>query len=116
MAGIFDRLKYDECAYQQYTVETKNPELYEIYLPYNENTISSSQNSGAKLPYTLKSKERRVEIESDLLLINLPGSKCATNKFQACTPEGKNKCEYPSVAVPRLSDREIVPTNMKQFK
>ena len=99
-------------------VHTNNTQLklYEIYLPYNENTISSSQNSGAKLPYTLKSKERRVEIESDLLLINLPGSKCATKKFQACTPEGKNKCEYPSVAVPRLSDREIVPTNMKQFK
>lgn len=116
MAGIFDRLQYDECAYQQYTVATKSPELYEIYLPYNENTLSSGQNKGAQLIHTLKSKDRRVEIENDLLLINLPGTKCASKKFQSCTPAGKNKCDYESVSVPRLNERDIVPTNMTQFK
>ena len=69
MAGIFDRLPYDQCATQQYTIETKSPELYQIFLPYNENNTTSSINSGAKLPQTLVSKDRRVEIENDLLLI-----------------------------------------------
>ena len=116
MAGIFDRLPYDNCATEQYTATTKSPELYQMYLPYNENYVTSTQNSGAKLPQTLVSKNRRVEIENDLLLINLPGTKCATKKFEACTPAGKNKCEYENVIINRLNDRQIVPTNMMAFK
>jgi deoxyribodipyrimidine photolyase len=116
MAGIFDRLQYDECATEQYTTTTKSPELYQIFLPYNENYVTSKQNQGAKLPQTLQSKDRRVEIENDLLLLALPESKCANKKFQACEPSGKNKCDYENVVVPMLNDREIVPTNMLQFK
>jgi hypothetical protein len=116
MAGIFDRLPYDQCATQQYTIETKSPELYQIYLPYNENNMTSKINEGAKLPQTLVSKDRRVEIENDLLLINLVGTRCANAKFQACEPAGKNKCEYENVVVPNLSDRDLVPTNMTRFK
>jgi hypothetical protein len=116
MAGIFDRLPYDQCATDQYTATTKSPELYQIYLPYNENTTTTNINAGAKLLQTLASKERRVEIENDLLLINLPGTKCANVKFQACEPSGKNKCEYENVIVPNLADRDIVPTNMVRFK
>ena len=82
MAGIFDRLPYDECATDQYTSTTKSPELYQIFLPYNENYVTSKQNEGAKLSQTLKSKDRRVEIENDLLLIALPESKCASKKFK----------------------------------
>jgi hypothetical protein len=116
MAGIFDRLPYDQCATDQYTSTTKSPELYQIFLPYNENNMTTNVNSGAKLSQTLVSKDRRVEIENDLLLINLPGTKCANAKFQACEPSGKNKCEYENVVVPNLSDRDIVPTNMVPFK
>jgi len=116
MAGIFDRLPYDQCATQQYTIETKSPELYQIFLPYNENNMTTSINAGAKLAQTLVSKDRRVEIENDLLLINLPGTRCANAKFQACEPSGKNKCEYENVVVPNLADRDIVPTNMARFK
>jgi len=116
MAGIFDRLPYDECATQQYTFTTKSPELYQMLLDYNENQTTSMQNAGAQMSNTLKSKDRRVEIENDLLLINLPGSKCATKKFEACEPVGKNKCNYENVVVPMLNDRAIVPTNMVQFK
>jgi len=116
MAGIFDRLPYDNCATEQYTTTTKSPELYQMYLAYNENYTTSTQNSGAKLPQTLVSKNRRVEIENDLLLINLPGTKCATKKFEACTPAGKNKCDYENVIINRLNDRQIVPTNMMQFR
>jgi hypothetical protein len=116
MAGIFDRLPYDECATLQYTTTTKSPELYQLMLEYNENTLTSKQNEGAKMSNTLVSKDKRVEIENDLLLINIPGTKCATKKFEACTPAGKNKCEYDNVVVPRLNDREIAPTNMVQFK
>ena len=116
MAGLFDRLAYDTCATQPYTIETKSPELYQIYLPYNENTMTTKINEGAKLAQTLVSKDRRVEIENDLLLINLPGTRCANNKFQACEPSGKNKCEYENVVVPTLSNRDIVPTNMARFK
>ena len=116
MAGIFDRLPYDECANDQYSAQTKAPILYQMFLPYNENTLTSKANEGAKLPQTLQSKDRRVEIENDLLLINLPGTKCATKKFQACEPAGKNKCEYENVEMTRLSDRDIVPTNMQRFK
>jgi len=116
MAGIFDRLPYDACATDQYTFTTKSPELYQIFLPYNENNMTTSINSGAKLSQTLVSKDRRVEIENDLLLINLPGTKCANGKFQACEPSGKNKCEYENIVVPNLSDRDIVPTNMVPFK
>jgi hypothetical protein len=115
MAGIFDRLPYDNCATEQYTTTTKSPELYQLYLPYNENYVTSTQNSGAKLPQTLVSKNRRVEIENDLLLINLPGSKCATKKFEACEPSGKNKCDYENVVINMLNDRQIVPTNMMPF-
>ena len=116
MAGIFDRLQYDQCATDQYTITTKSPELYQIFLPYNENNMTSKINEGAKLSQTLKSKDRRVEIENDLLLINLPGTKCANAKFQACEPAGKNKCDYENVIVPNLADRDIVPTNMMRFK
>jgi len=115
MAGIFDRLPYDNCATEQYTTTTKSPELYQIFLPYNENYVTSTQNSGAQLSQTLKSKDRRVEIENDLLLINLTGTRCATKKFQACEPAGKNKCEYENVIINRLNDRQIVPTNMAPF-
>lgn len=115
MAGIFDRLPYDNCATEQYTTTTKSPELYQIFLPYNENYTTSKQNSGAKLAQTYVSKNRRVEIENDLLLINLPGTKCATKKFEACTPAGKNKCEYENVVINMLNDRQIVPTNMVPF-
>jgi hypothetical protein len=116
MAGIFDRLPYDQCATQQYTIETKSPELYAIFLPYNENMMTTPVNSGAKIAQTLVSKDRRVEIENDLLLINLPGTRCANGKFQACEPSGKNKCESETVIVPNLADRDIVPTNMARFK
>jgi hypothetical protein len=116
MAGIFDRLPYDECATQQYTFTTKSPELYEMLLDYNENKLTSTQNTGAQMTNTLESKNRRVEIENDLLLINLPASKCANKKFEACEPAGKNKCMYENVVVPLLNDRAIVPTNMTQFK
>ena len=116
MAGIFNRLPYDQCATDQFTFTTKSPELYLIFLPYNENTMTTNINSGAILPQTLVSKDRRVEIENDLLLINLPGTKCANGKFKACEPSGKNKCEYENVVVPNLSDRDIVPTNMVPFK
>jgi hypothetical protein len=116
MAGIFDRLAYDQCATQQYTVETKSPELYQIFLPYNENTMTTTVNTGAKLAQTLVSKDRRVEIENDLLLINITGTRCANAKFQACEPSGKNKCEYENIIVPNLSNRDIVPTNMTPFK
>jgi hypothetical protein len=78
--------------------------------------MTTQINSGAKLVQTLVSKDRRVEIENDLLLINLPGTRCANNKFQACEPSGKNKCEYENVVVPNLADRDIVPTNMTRFK
>ena len=116
MAGIFDRLPYDICASDQYTATSKSPELYQMFLAYNENYVTSKQNTGAKLVQTLKSKDRRVEIENDLLLLALPESKCVDKKFQACEPSGKNKCNYENVVVPMLNDREIVPTNMLQFK
>ena len=116
MAGIFDRLPYDQCATDQYTVTTKSPELYQTFLLYNENLLTSVQNSGAKMSQTLVSKDRRVEIENDLLLISLPGTKCASKKFQACEPSGKNKCDYENVIMPRLNERDIAPTNMARFK
>jgi len=115
MAGVFDRLPYDECATQQYTATSKSPELYQLFIDYNENTLTSVFNQGAQLSNTLASKNRRVEIENDLLLINLPGTKCATKKFEACTPAGKNKCEYENVVINKLNDRQIVPTNMVPF-
>ena len=116
MAGVFDRLPYDECATQQYTTTSKSPELYQLFLDYNENALTSTFNSGAQLSNTLVSKNRRVEIENDLLLINLPGSKCASAKFAACEPAGKNKCVYENVVTPMLNDRAIAPTNMVEFK
>ena len=115
MAGIFDRLPYDQCAKDQYNIMTKSPELYQIFLPYNENYTTSPINSGARLTQTLQSKDRRVDIENDLLLINLPGTRCANAKFQACEPSGKNKCDYENVVVPNLADRDVVPTNMVRF-
>jgi hypothetical protein len=78
--------------------------------------MTTQINSGAKLVQTLVSKDRRVEIENDLLLINLPGSKCASKKFEACEPSGKNKCLYENIVTPMLNDRAIAPTNMVQFK
>jgi ADP-ribose pyrophosphatase YjhB (NUDIX family) len=79
---------------------------------YNKLVSESLKDMGVDFQY----KMSIVEIENDLLLINVPGTKCATKKFEACTPAGKNKCEYDNVVVPRLNDREIAPTNMVQFK
>ena len=73
--GAYNRLSYDNCAYQKRLYESTSPLLYQLYDGKFENCDKCTYKNKFWRPYDL------VELESELLNITRPNSKCAQLKY-----------------------------------
>jgi len=77
--GSFNRLRYDNCAYQKALFESTDPLKYQLYQGKFEHCAKCTDNNKFWRPYDL------VDVESDLMGINRPSSKCPQNQYNpAC--------------------------------
>jgi len=138
MAANWGRIKYDECAYNQDMKMTTEPGMYNFYNDRFENDIITDRtgqkcdskmqkklgsnlcenNAEATINYTNEAFNNKViDIESNLKLYLNESSKCTNKKYYPkkldCANDSK-ECDKEHILVtPNLSDRLIVPTNMK---
>lgn len=137
MAGYNGRFLYDQCTFDQNLISTTEPCRYSLLLGKFENqnmTIKNGPcagdlknkfkckpcdfNKNANIEAKWTTIGQRTDIESDLLIINRPNTRCANLKFQPCGKNSKDKnsakkCPTPIVVNTRVCDRLIVPTNNK---
>lgn len=73
--GGFNRLRYDNCAYQKALHESTDPLRYQLYQGKFEHCSKCTQDNKFYRPYDL------VDVESELMGINRPNSKCPQNKY-----------------------------------
>lgn len=134
MAGFNARFLYDQCTYDQNLKITTNPCRYQLLDDKFENqnmTIKhgpceNGKNIGCKKCSTNKvanieakwtSIGLRTDIESDLLIINRPNTRCDNLKYHKCSAscdkkDCKKKCPEYVVVNTTICDRHIVPTNL----
>lgn len=125
MSGNFGKLKYDECAYNQYVRMTIEPGMYNHFLNRFENNVDSvidkSCNKNANIKNDIKSINSEIlDIDSELKLYTYRASTCAVKKYLPkklnCVND-VNQCDTKNiVVVPKICDRLINPTNMKMPK
>ena len=149
--SFFARTLYDNCAYHQELNQSTSPLSYALLVDNFENVHNSNivfpcsgvmlkapckkceANKEANITNTFASVPQRVDIESDLKLINYKLSRCGSEKYLPCNSYGtkiankkSNKpvdklykiidnkvCKKVIPTVALLCEREIVPTNMK---
>ncbi len=140
MAGYNSRFLYDQCTIDQNLISTTEPCRYSLLVDKYENnsmTIKNGPcrgdlkkkfncdpcniNQTANIEARWSSIGQRTDIESDLLAINRPNSRCVGLKYHPCgrNCKGKNcvkKCGTPVLVNTRICDRMIVPTNNKMPK
>jgi len=135
MSGYNSRFLNDQCTYDQYirtTVEPCNYKLYSGAFEHDEMTIKNgpcktSEKYGCKYCDTNNTANiearwdtigLRTDIESDLITITRPNTRCADLKFHPCGPGCTSKfcevtCPNHVVVNTLVCDRHIVPTNNK---
>jgi len=130
MSGYNSRFLYDQCTFDQNLVSSINPGKYDLFLDKFENnntSINSSCKPGQKACTSNKNANieakwgsigLRTDIESDLLSINRPNTRCANLKYFPCGPGCNTKycdkdCKNYIVVNTIICDRHIVPTNNK---
>lgn len=136
MSGYYTKTIYDQCAYDQALNQNVLQSNYYLFLDKYENDqmtiatgtcvntpnigcIPSDANSNANIETKTTSIGLRTDIESDLKSYNRPTTRCANLKYKKCSNNCSsagctNTCPNYIVVTPLLSDRMIVPTNMKQ--
>ena len=129
MSGYNSRFLYDQCTFDQNLVSSTNPCKYDLLVDKFENnntSIKNSKSGGKACDYNNKANIEakwesiglRTDIESDLLSINRPNTRCATLKYFPCgvgcnTTYCDKECKNYIVVNTILCDRHIVPTNNK---
>lgn len=136
MAGFNSRFLYDQCTFDQNLRSSTEPCRYQLVVDKFENNNMGIQkdpcikgptnyscktcdiNSTANIESTWDTIGIRTDIESDLLVLNLPNSRCVDIKYHPCgnlcnKPNCVKKCPNPIIVNTRVCDRNIVPTNNK---
>ena len=92
--GSSNRLIYDNCYFQQYNHQISYPYTYMMYAGYGEN----AEKCRDKHFYF---KNDLVDVESDLKLLNYPGSKCGMMRYNPnCRNDSTMKTgQTPSVCI-----------------
>ena len=134
MSGYNSRFLYDQCTIDQNLKSTTEPCRYALLSDKFENntmTIKNgpcqgdlaktgckpcNTNSTANIEANWSTIGLRTDIESDLLTINRPNTRCADLKYHPCGPSCtkkycSKKCPNYVVVNTRVCDRNIVPTN-----
>lgn len=145
MSGYFTRTQYDDCYFNTYSTTTSAPLGYSLYAGKFEHDNSKSKtfcdrnycdkcddNNSATIPNNWDSVPLRTDIESDLSGRSRILSKCPTQKYLPCGLKkyedlgakkplefekqfGTDFCGVGSVTNPWLCERNINPTNLKQY-
>lgn len=136
MSGYNARFLYDQCTFDQNLKTSTAPCRYQLLGDKYENdnmTIKNGPcmgelqkigceycdtNNTANIEAKWSSIGLRTEIESDLLAINRPNTRCADLKFHPCGPGCTKpfcakKCPNHVVVNTRVCDRHIVPSQNK---
>ena len=129
--SYFARTLYDNCSYYQELNQSTNPLNYALLVDNYENKQNSNVvfpctgdmisvpcesckvNKDANQTHTFDSIDKRIDIDSDLKLINYKLSRCNEDKFKPCPLKKETECNKVIPTVVLLCDRSIVPTNMK---
>ena len=138
MASNWNRLKYDQCNYNQEIKVSTEPGMYGVYLDRYENELGvdpkvqvcnddlqktlgcrlCDENKNAKYNNDNKTYVNSlVDIEADLRQYTRLNSRCVDNKYKPnnldCVGGNNELCNVDNaVFTPLLCDRLIVPTNM----
>lgn len=134
MSGYNARFLYDQCTVDQNLKSSTAPCRYQLVVDKFENNEMTIQtppcpgestkigcktcttNSNANIESKWSTIGVRTDIESDLLAINRPNTRCADLKYHPCGP-GCNKeycdkkCTKHVVVNHRVCERDIVPNN-----
>jgi hypothetical protein len=136
MSGYNSRFLYDQCTFDQNLKSTTEPCRYQLVADKYENenmTIKKGPcggdlkkigckpcdtNSNANIEAKWETIGYRTDIESDLLAINRPNTRCADLKYHPCgsgctKKYCAKKCPNYVVVNTIVCDRHIVPTNNK---
>lgn len=136
MAGYNARFLYDQCTFDQNLISSTEPCRYQLLgdkFEHNQMTIKNGPcmgdlqkigciycdtNNKANLEAKWVTIGIRTDIESDLLAINRPNTRCVDLKYHPCGPNCTKKycakkCPNWVVVNTRVCDRHIVPTNNK---
>jgi hypothetical protein len=134
MSGYNSRFLYDQCTFDQNLKSSTEPCRYQLLGDKFENnnmTIKNgpcqgdlkklgcapcTTNASANIEAQWKSIGLRTDIESDLLTINRPNTRCGDLKYHPCGASCNKKyctkkCPRHVVVNTRICDRNIVPTN-----
>jgi hypothetical protein len=134
MAGYNSRFLYDQCTFDQNLKSTTEPCRYQLLGDKFENTNMTIKNgpckgdlkklgcapcdinASANIEAQWKSIGLRTDIESDLLTINRPNTRCGDLKYHPCGSSCNKKyctktCPRHVVVNTLICDRHIVPTN-----
>ncbi len=93
----FNRLKYDKCETKEYNKSTLGPGQYQMQTPImcnlclNDNPWIQNQKQGVSLNSHVDWRfySGPVDVESELLNLNQPSSRCPSNKYSPrCDPNG----------------------------
>ena len=137
MSGYNSRFLYDQCTFDQNLKQTTDPCRYQLLNDKFENVnmtikdgpcqTKSAQklncrpcdaNKKANIEAKWSSIGLRTDIESDLLTINRPNTRCANLKYHPCGP-GCNvkycdkKCPDHKVVNTKICERDICPSQNK---
>jgi hypothetical protein len=134
MAGYNARFLYDQCTFDQNLKTTTEPCRYQLMGDKFENQNMTIKNGPCKDKTNVGCKKcdtngvanieaqwntigLRTDIESDLLIINRPNTRCVNLKYHQCGPTCNKKycskkCPDYVVVNTRICDRHIVPTNL----
>lgn len=136
MSGYNSRFLYDQCTFDQNLISTTEPCRYQLLAGKYENENMTIENGPCKgnlkkvgcKPCDVNNTANieakwdtiglRTDIESDLLAINRPNTRCVDLKYHPCGPSCtkkycEKKCPNHVVVNTRACDRNIVPTNNK---
>jgi len=136
MSGYNARFLYDQCTFDQNLKSSTEPCRYSLLVGKFENNNMTIKNGPCKndskkigcAPCDTNNKANieakwetiglRTDIESDLLAINRPNTRCVDLKYHPCGPncskkDCPKKCPKYVVVNTLVCDRHIVPTNNK---
>ena len=101
--GAYNRLSYDNCAYQKRLYESTSPLLYQLYEGKFQNCNKCTYQNQFWRPYDL------VDLESELKNITRPNSKCPQLKYNPDCKKSKMCVSTFEKNLPVVVDSQVCP-------
>lgn len=101
--GAYNRLSYDNCAYQKRLYESTSPLLYRLYEGNYENCNKCTYKNQFWRPFDL------VDVESELKNITRPNSRCPQLKYNPDCKKSKMCISTFERDMPVVLDRNVCP-------